>query len=146
MQMRPFSNSNSELQHITPTLSLRRLYNASTMLRFSCFFVSRRAFVSEGAAKATGFRRDDSLGGDATASSPEANCLAQNRYSDFPRTQFSCSPRSGHSRESSEDGVIGSSRSLKPSRTEDKLNLLCSLSLLTPSLPTPPLLTPPLCL
>ena len=64
--------------------------------------------------KPQAFRRDDSLGGDASASRPEANCLAQNRDSDLPRTQFSWSPRSGHSRESSEDGVIGSSRSLKP--------------------------------
>ena len=33
-----------------------------------------RGFVSEGVAKAAGFRRDNSLGGgDASASSPEAN-------------------------------------------------------------------------
>ena len=48
-----------------------------------------RGFVSEGVAKAAGFRRDDSLGGDASASSPETNCLAQNRDSDLPRPQFS---------------------------------------------------------
>ena len=52
-------------------------------------FVSRRAFVSEGAAKAAGLRRDDSLGGDASASSPEANCLVVNRESDLPQPQFS---------------------------------------------------------
>ena len=48
-----------------------------------------RGFVSEGVAKAVGLRRDDSLGGDASASSPEANCIVVNRDSDLPQPQFS---------------------------------------------------------
>ena len=52
-----------------------------------------RGFVSEGVAKAAGFRRDNSLRGDASASSPEANCLVVNRDSDLPRPQFSWSRR-----------------------------------------------------
>ena len=46
--------------------------------------------MSEGAAKAVGFRRDDSLKGDASASSPKTNWLGVNRVSDLPQPQLSC--------------------------------------------------------
>ena len=94
------SNSNSELE-LKRALSsqiIQCLSNVALFVHVSegDAFVSRRAFVSECAAKAAGLRRDDSLGGDASASSPEANCLVVNRDSDLPQPQFSWSRRRRH--------------------------------------------------
>ena len=84
-----------ELEHALSSQIIQCLSNFALFVQVSegDAFVSRRAFVSEGAAKAAGFRRNDSLGGDASASSPQANCLVVNSDSDLPQPQFSWSRR-----------------------------------------------------
>ena len=69
---RTSSNSNSELE-LQHALSSQIIQCLSNVALFVSFRDPVRGFVSEGVAKAAGFRRDNSLGGDASASSPEAN-------------------------------------------------------------------------
>ena len=68
----PFSNSNSELEP-QRSLSSQIVQGLSNVALFVSFRDPVRGFVSEGVAKAAGFRRDNSLGGDASASSPQTN-------------------------------------------------------------------------
>ena len=89
------SNSNSELE-LKRALSSQIIQCLSNVALFVSFRDPVRCFVSEGVAKAAGFRRDNSLGGDASASSPQTNCLVVNRNSDLPQPQFSWSRRRRH--------------------------------------------------
>ena len=83
-----FHHSFLKLEH-QQALSSQIIQCLSNVALFVSFRDPVRGFVSEDVAKAAGFRRENSLGGDASALSPEANCLVVNRDSDLPQPQFS---------------------------------------------------------